>query len=593
MKSEEFIGLLGGIDSKMIEKASEDIFNWQKSQEGEPIIVDAPRKASLWLPIASVVCAAAAVIGGFFIIRNIRQNRSFGIAGDPNSSSVLSGGSENRVPVSTEISESSPVQGDESLDGDPVIDRDPTRLSYDDMKFEAVDPVDDRIIYYCEFNPDRITYTIKYLSSDKISMGNDGQFVFNDDQSFFEDSDISRQYMYEFFGNDRSMVSGPYSYSDWQRWADDGHFELNVVDGTSAHVYAPVGGRVITVEDSQARYGKTVAVEIPGEKIFVIYHLDKVLVNVGDVVSECQPLGVRDETYGDVYNVKPDLRMVLMKKKTDPPYLVRTVEVDGVTLVLSVNKEIYEIGEPIHLTAAVENNTGMDIYLSYGGSSFHLNPHIEDLVEYPHRVSGVMDDIAGYYLLTQGEKVVQDFTFQTYTGYYWNKMDTTNYDGTTRIYPDPDKPAESGTYFGELAVTVYFDYPDIGADVEVKTYTLDFEIDIRGEDAEEVAAENTAHNYTDQMLRDFFIYNGVLYTNCYKCNIDWATAAFEELEPGKVGELVAIIDNRADLHRFKNNTANWLPKGSKIYEFPGNRELLIAKWSDIDLYIPYMAMREG
>ncbi|MCH5205135.1 MAG: hypothetical protein J1F03_10320 [Oscillospiraceae bacterium] len=62
MKSEDFIGLLGDIDSKMIEKASEDLFNWQRSQEGEVVTAGSPRKAR-WKAVTAVAACAVLAIG--------------------------------------------------------------------------------------------------------------------------------------------------------------------------------------------------------------------------------------------------------------------------------------------------------------------------------------------------------------------------------------------------------------------------------------------------------------------------------------------------------------------------------------------------
>ena len=573
MKSEEFIGLLGGIDSKFVEKASEDMVTWQESQHGESISAGSPRKASLWLPIASVACAAAAVVGGFFLIRNIRQNGSFDIVG--NTSSSAQGGdtdSKIRVPVSTEIPESSPVSSGGSSESVPAVDKDPTKLSYDDMKFEAVDPFNDLITYSWAVEPDRISYEL--LNPSPVS------------SLTFEEGEIPMQYMYEFFGTGNSPIwVGPLH---WKRCLQDGHFEFEVAQ--DEYVRAPVGGRVITVADSEEFYGKAVAVEIPGQKIFVMYHLDEVYVKVGDIVTEDQELGLCSIMGAGKHRPV----MVIMKKKTDPPQQELSKEFDGLTLEITTNKTVYEVGEPIHLTATVENNMGKDIYISYGWSENHfsLSTRIEDLVEYPRRVGGVIDDIAGFKLFTQGEKVVQDFTFQTYTGYCREIVSSTaDYDGVLRYYPDPDKPAESGTYFGYLGVTVY-DIPNLNFD-EGKNYMLEFTINIKGEDAEDeiAVAETTNIQYTEDMLKDYFIYKGVLYTNCYTDHIDWAVGEFEQLESGKVGELVAVIDGKADLQRFKDNTANVLPKGTKIYEFPDNSELLIARSGDE--YIPYMGLREG
>ena len=451
MKSEDFIGLLGDIDSKMIEKASEDLFNWQRSQEGEIVVAGSPRKASLWLSIASVACAAAAVVGGFFLIKNIRQNGSFGIVSDPESSSVQSGDSG-----------SNSVSSGGSSDSVPVIDNDPTKLSYNDMEFEAVDPFNNLITYSWAVEPDRISYEL--LNPSQVSC------------LVFDDWDTSHRYMYEFFGNANTLVYG--GHSPWQRCVLDGHFEC---EPTGERVYAPVGGRVITVAEDQEGFGNAVAVEIPGQKIFVMYHLDEVLVKAGDVVVEGQELGSCGTT-GAVEAGNSKLTLVLMKKKTDPPVQDLSKEFDGLTLGISTNKCVYEFGEPIHLTATLENNTGKDLYLYSGGSnSLNLMPSISNLIEYPRRMDiGYGDTGAPYVVFQQGEKIVQDFTFQTYTGYLQEFAEVTGYDGVVlRSYPDPNRPAESGTYFGYFAVTATDD-KSLNVAEEGETYTLNFAIDIKG-----------------------------------------------------------------------------------------------------------------
>lgn len=576
MKSEEFIGLLGDIDSRMIEKASEDLFNWQRSQEGEIVSAGTPRKTFLWMPIASVACAAAVVVGGFFLIRNIKQNGSYLVSTVSDSSSDQGGGtvSENSVPVSSE----NPVSSSVSSGGSelaPVVDNDPTKVSYENMVFEAVDPIDDNITYTWAVEPDRISYNSSVNRGDKW---------------LYEDVLTSRQYLFSFFGYINDRAFGPESF--WRRCLKDGHFVLSDVT-YSGLIYSPVGGKVITVADNP-NYGKSIAVEIPGGKIFVIHFLDEVYVRVGDVVTAGQSLGMRNQGDAD----KWDLNLIIMKKKTDLPEQDISKEFDGLTLRVTTDKSVYKVGEPIHLTATVENNTGEDFYVSYGWSenNFSLSTRIEGLVEYPRRVGGVIDDIAGYYLFKQGEKVVQDFTYQTYTG-YCREIASADYDGVLRYYPDPDKPAESGTYFGYLAVSVH-KYPtlDVAEEDQEKTYMLEFTIKINGDDAEDetAAGENTYTHYTEEMLKDYFIYDKVLYSNCYAIPVDWVIDNDRygyNFDFSKVGELVAVIDGKADLQRFKDNTANVLPAGTKIYEFPDNSQLLIARSGDE--YIPYMGMREG
>ena len=106
--------------------------------------------------------------------------------------------------------------------------------------------------------------------------------------------------------------------------------------------------------------------------------------------------------------------------------------------------------------------------------------------------------------------------------------------------------------------------------------------------------DRTFTHYTEEMLKDYFIYDRVLYTNCYACSIEWVInndVGGYNFDFSKVGELAATIEGMADLQEFKNNTANVLPVGTEIYEFPDRWNLLIAK-SGND-YIPYMKMVEG
>ena len=100
--------------------------------------------------------------------------------------------------------------------------------------------------------------------------------------------------------------------------------------------------------------------------------------------------------------------------------------------------------------------------------------------------------------------------------------------------------------------------------------------------------------YTAGMVKDYFIYDKVLYTNCYTCPVDWVIDNDRygyNFDFGKVGELVTTIKGKADLREFDGSTANILPVGTEIYEFPDNGELLIAKPGND--YIPYMKIVEG
>lgn len=83
MKNEELFHILGGIDSKFIEKASEDLAFWQESQKGIRVRIDNSRKFSWKTVIASVACTAAAMFGIFVLFLNVGK---IGIIDSPASS---------------------------------------------------------------------------------------------------------------------------------------------------------------------------------------------------------------------------------------------------------------------------------------------------------------------------------------------------------------------------------------------------------------------------------------------------------------------------------------------------------------------------
>lgn len=71
MKNEELFQILGGIDSKFIEKASEDLAFWQESQKGIRVRIDNSRKFAWKTMFASVACTAALMLGIFALLLNL------------------------------------------------------------------------------------------------------------------------------------------------------------------------------------------------------------------------------------------------------------------------------------------------------------------------------------------------------------------------------------------------------------------------------------------------------------------------------------------------------------------------------------------
>ena len=280
-----------------------------------------------------------------------------------------------------------------------------------------------------------------------------------------------------------------------------------------------------------------------------------------------------------------------------------TKDFDGLVLTVTTNKAEYHIGEPIELIATLENKTGKDIILYYptcgaygydgqkAGTAAELLPRFDKLVEYPIRSAVWIDDAVTEIPFKSGEKCVQKFTFQPYTGYTDVESATGEYKDA--VIPDFSKIAAPGVYYGKF--TVMF-YSDAEARDDITDCTLEFSVTLNEESSDSVASEeySTEASYTEGMLKDYFIYDRVLYTNCYTCPVDWVIDNDRygyNFDFSKVGELVTAISGRADLQTFGNNTANILPDGTAIYKFPDNSQLLIAKSGD--KYIPYMGMREG
>ena len=152
-----------------------------------------------------------------------------------------------------------------------------------------------------------------------------------------------------------------------------------------------------------------------------------------------------------------------------------TKDFDGVILTVTTDKSTYDVGEPINVTATLENKSDKDINLLYGAAttddSAELMPHFEHLIEYPIRGDVCRDCVMTIIPFRQGEKCVQNFTFQTYTDYL--NGDIT---GPT-VMPDYDKPSEPGVHSGKLRVQTCSDmeYP-YGT---ITDYSLDFSVTLK------------------------------------------------------------------------------------------------------------------
>jgi len=153
-------------------------------------------------------------------------------------------------------------------------------------------------------------------------------------------------------------------------------------------------------------------------------------------------------------------------------------DIDGIVLTVTTNKKAYKVGEPINVTATLENNSGKTIELFYTasttGGSVELMLNFEHLIEYP-----IHGDICREHAFTvipfmQGEKCVQDFIFQTYTDYFRGTSENGYITIPTATLPDYNKIADPGVHYGKLCVQTCSDetYP-YGI---ITDYSLDFSV---------------------------------------------------------------------------------------------------------------------
>ena len=178
--------MLNGIEDKYIEKASETLALQQEPQEGMIVRAAPKSRGAVWKTvIASVAATAAVVSGAFFLMRNIGKN---GLVFEPAISyessvpdgEISNGNSATVNPVSSVGNEESTPPTEI---GEPVYK--------DEMKFYAVDAVDDRLTYKWDVEADRITFKKTGWIGYEYEI---------------DDSSTSLGYLKDFFGNENLFV---------------------------------------------------------------------------------------------------------------------------------------------------------------------------------------------------------------------------------------------------------------------------------------------------------------------------------------------------------------------------------------------------
>ena len=464
MKNEELFRMLNDVEDKYIEEASKTLALQQEAREGISVRAAPRSRRSVWRTvIVSAAATAAVVFGAVFLMRNIGKN---GITFEPSISydSYVRDGdssSENSVAVSSVSSGRNEESAPPTEISEPVYK--------DEMKFYAVDAVDDRLTYKWDVEADRITFEKTGWIGYEYEI---------------DDSATSLGYLEEFFGTENLFVDKKY-WDTWERWGYSGGFFCNVESGTVA--YSPAGGKVITAaRGPQGRrlMGNSIAVEMPEGKIFVIFHLDEIYVNVGDTVTEGQALGLCGSS-GAVMVGETKLGLVIMKKTG---YLPKeefrqtfTKEYDGLVITVTTDKTEYDIGETIHLWVTLKNNRNEDVYMYNGVPSIvnviEFSPCFEDLICYPLIV---VRRESAFPLITvePGFKFEDDLTFLTYTDYIESVSET----GDIEHSPDYSKPAAPGVHYGKLTLLTSPDRE--WNEDDLSEYTVDFFVTVTSQNSE-------------------------------------------------------------------------------------------------------------
>lgn len=253
---------------------------------------------------SKIICIAAAIAAaGTITAVAVAQNSGDEVVNESEPAVVSVETPDSDVSADTEDSESETAELDEgdstAAPEDVEPDAPESAPAHYEGTVEAVDPVDDRITYTFDADAEGAAFTRHW--SGEVE---DHLEILNHTES----NSASLEYLKEFFGTDSLPVDERFK-GGIERVLSDGHFDCDAAEGAEA--YSPVEGRVIVV--SEPRYngglGAFVAVEFDN-KIFIIAHLDELYVEVGDVVSAGQALGVCGHS-GSVYVGDPPLMTLI------------------------------------------------------------------------------------------------------------------------------------------------------------------------------------------------------------------------------------------------------------------------------------------
>ena len=536
MKSEEMLELLNGIDSDLVENARKDVELYESSREGVSFRAEYSRKRTLKTVIMSFAATAAAVFG-LFVLLNVVKSGFFFNRGDPEQSGSFSyQDSSDNIEQSGSVY--SPGEHTFTKDFDGLV----LTVTTDKAEYNIGEPIE-------------LTATLENNTGEDIYLWQDGPGYVSTTTMRPRFSDLVEY-----------PISGRYF----------GYGDITILPFNQGEKCV----QNFTFQTYTSYIANTEGVTETGEG--VVYTPDHTKaappgVYTGELRIKTCP---SDEEYPfssdeiSTYTLEFSVTVTGEIFESENKGQTFTKDFDGLVLTVTTDKAEYNIGEPIHLTATLENNRNEDIYLYYGNApidyTVELSPRFEDLIEYPHEIF-VRDTVVTLVTVKPGEKYVQDFTFLTYTDYIESGFE---------YYPDYSKPAAPGTHNGKLSIRTCSDEGNYDDRTE---YTLDFSVKVNGETSE---SENKGQTFTKD-------YDGLVLT---------VTTDKSTYNIGEPIELTATLENNTgkDITLYygtcgmygydgqkAGTAAELLPRFEKLIEYP----IRSAVW--IDDAITEIPFRQG
>ena len=418
MKSEELLELLNGIGSDIVENAGSVAELYESSREGVSFRAEYSRKRTLKTVIVSIAATAAAMFGLFALLN------------------VVKGGFFNRHGGPGATEQSGYIYSSEEQTFTKDFGKLVLTITTDKAEYNIGEPIN-------------ITATLENTTDEDIDLNNTlDAFVL-----YFDDL-----IEYPCMGSEHNLFPNVERINGKETLEQHCTFltytdYIDTVSETGDIEYSP-------------DYGKPAAT---GVHIGHFGLSTKYSVTPGPMIA--------------------DFSITLNGETTESKNKAQTFtkDFDGLVLTVTTDKSTYNIGEPIELTATLENNTGKDIILYYGtcgthgydgqkaGTTAELLPRFDKLIEYPIRSAVWFNDAITEIPFKKGEKCVQKFTFQTYTGYLELDYPPQTGEFKNAVVPDMSKVAESGVHYGKLTVMIYSDGE---ARDHITDCTLDFSVTV-------------------------------------------------------------------------------------------------------------------